>query len=394
MTNRKPDTGDEPTSSSSRDAADERRHREPDPRADGAQTGPQTADGDKLQALTALQPKKSGLAGLIDWVQRSRPMRANTHLSAVGGSVFSAGMSFQALFAVFAALWVGFSVFGIYLRGNKRLLDMLLKQLDTLVPGLFGQNGAVKVDELIHGSAITWSSAVAAVSLIFLVITWFTSTRTTVRIIFGLESMQYKNAILLKLRDLGLAFIFGLLLVLSAVLTIVGSTLMNSILSAFGVPEDSWVMGWVGALVRYGVLIGIDMCVIFLIHRLLAEVQAPRKQLWLGSLIGALAMFVIKVLGTSLLGGATKNPLLASFAVIIGMLIWFNLLCRVLLFTSSWIAVGRDKSIGLPVKLADEDRLRRERLEAFVNAGIDPQDAEGVDATLLEPYARMNRNDD
>ena len=40
---------------------------------------------------------------------------------------------------------------------------------------------------------------------------------------------------------------------------------------------------------------------------------------------------MLKLLGTALLGGGTNNPLLASFAVIIGLLIWFNLVCQVIL---------------------------------------------------------------
>ena len=49
---------------------------------------------------------------------------------------------------------------------------------------------------------------------------------------------------------------------------------------------------------------------------------------------------MLKVLGSSLLGGASKNPLLASFAVIIGLLIWFNLICQVILLSGAWIAVS------------------------------------------------------
>ena len=58
----------------------------------------------------------------------------------------------------------------------------------------------------------------------------------------------------------------------------------------------------------------------------------------------------LKILGGLLLGGATSNPLLASFAVFIGLLLWFNLICRVILLTSSWIATGIHPSYGLPMQ--------------------------------------------
>jgi len=54
------------------------------------------------------------------------------------------------------------------------------------------------------------------------------------------------------------------------------------------------------------------------------------------------------VLGASLLRGGTSNPLLDSFALFIGVLLWFNFVCRVLLLTAAWIATGVDRSLGLP----------------------------------------------
>ena len=43
-----------------------------------------------------------------------------------------------------------------------------------------------------------------------------------------------------------------------------------------------------------------------------------------------------------------ENPLLDSFALFIGVLLWFNFVCRVLLLTAAWIATGVDSRLGLP----------------------------------------------
>ena len=45
--------------------------------------------------------------------------------------------------------------------------------------------------------------------------------------------------------------------------------------------------------------------------------------------------------GASLLG-CGAGPLLASFAVIVGLLVWFNLICQVTLLGATWIAVSSD----------------------------------------------------
>jgi len=78
-------------------------------------------------------------------------------------------------------------------------------------------------------------------------------------------------------------------------------------------------------------------------YRVLAGVHIPMRFLAQGALLGAAALGVLKVLGTALLGGATNNPLLAGFAVIIGLLIWFTLICQVILvaaFAAATIAIS------------------------------------------------------
>ena len=99
---------------------------------------------------------------------------------------------------------------------------------------------------------------------------------------------------------------------------------------------------------------------------------------------------MLTLLGTSVLGGATKNPLLASFVVIIALLLWFNFICRILLLTSAWIYCGIDKAAGLPPKLASKDRAEIDRIRAITRAGIDKSQANDIDVSLLEPYARIH----
>lgn len=341
-------------------------------------------------AVYSTEKPPGKLKRLTEKLQRSRPMRANTHLNSQGGGTLAAGMSFQALFAIFAALWVGFAVFGFILRQQPALLKTIVTQLDTMVPGLVGKDGAVSVDTLLDSNALSWSSIIAAASLLFLVITWFTSTRTSIRLLFDMETTSYENPVLLKLRDFTLAIVFGLLIVLSAGITVVGSSVMANVLQGLGVGEDSWLFGWAGAILRYGLMFASYWFVLWAIHRFLAQVPVRGRRLWLGCLPGAVGLLILTVLGTSVLGGATKNPLLKSFVVIIALLLWFNFICRILLLTSSWIACGRAKDIGLPAKLAAKDREERERIEAITRAGVDRTQAADLDPSLLEPYARAH----
>lgn len=297
--------------------------------------------------------------GVLVWgfVTRTRPVRTYGHFVNVGGGVLTAGMSYQALFAVFAALWVGFGVFGIMLNAQPEMLDALVRQINQLVPGLLGEDGVISLRSLLDDRGFDWTRVVASASLLWVAVSWFTGTRRSIRIIFGLEVRQYRNAVLLKLLDFALAIGFSLAILASAALTVIGSDVSSSLLETFGLRSDHWLVSGVGTLVRLGAMYVFDVLLLVAIHYWLAEVRVPFWALLRGCALGALGMLVLKVLGGALLGGASSNPLLASFAVLIGLLIWFNLICRMLLLTSSWIASGQDPELGLPARQLEQDPL-------------------------------------
>ena len=297
---------------------------------------------------------------LWQWAQRTRPYRTFSHFTDVGGSVLSAGMSYQALFAVFAALWVGFGIFGIMLSGRVELLNTLIEQLNTFVPGLIGagEGGLVDVDVLLSASILSWTGVVAAVSLLWVAINWFTGTRRSIRIIFGLDVKQYRNAVLLKLRDFVLAMLFGAAILISAALTVLSSNLVDAIFGVLGWRQDTWLFGTMGTFTRYAAMYVFDVLMLMAMHRFLAEVRVSRLRLIVGCSLGGLTLLGLKVLGAALLGGATSNPLLTSFALFIGVLLWFNFICRVLLLTASWIATGLDRTLGLPILLNPAEPCR------------------------------------
>ncbi|NLA65454.1 MAG: YihY/virulence factor BrkB family protein [Leucobacter sp.] len=284
---------------------------------------------------------------LWDYAQRTRPWRAFSHFTDVGGNVLAAGMSYQALFAVFAALWVGFGVLGIFLEARPELLNSLIDQINTFIPGLIGKDGFIQTSALLAARTLNLTGVIAAFSLIWVMINWFTGTRRAIRIIFGLDVKQYRNAVLLKLRDFLLALVFGIAILVSAALTVLSSNLTNLMFDWLHWDADNWLLSSMGAIVRYGAMYVFDVIVLMAMHKYLAEVTVGLRRLVVGCALGGAGLLGLKILGQAVLGGATSNPLLASFAVFIGILIWFNLICRVLLYTASWIATGIDRELGL-----------------------------------------------
>ncbi len=286
---------------------------------------------------------KERIAAVVTWVTHLKPVRVFMHYTARRGPILSAGLSYQAIFAVFAAIWVAFAVAGSVIRSSPHLQDALFTLLETSIPGLIdaGDGGAIKPDQLFSAAILGWTGVIAAGVLLFTALGWLASGRDAMRTMFGLPG-QDANFLLLKLKDLGIALAFALGILLSAALTVLTSAMLGWALEALGIDADSDTAVILARVVGFVLVFLLDSLVLGAFYRFVSGIAIPFRLLAQGTLLAALALGVLKFLGTALLGGATSNPLLASFAVIIGLLIWFNLVCQVILIGGAWIAVGAD----------------------------------------------------
>lgn len=294
---------------------------------------------------------------LVQRVQRLRPMRVFSSFNGNRGNLLAAGMSYQSLFAIFAALWLVFSVAGIWLTSNPDLLHALIDVINRAAPGLIGQNGAVSEDALVRISGtLGWTGIIAAVGLLFTAVGWLDSTRQAVRSMFELGD-DPTNFVLQKLRDLGLAFGFGILLVIAALASLVSASAVTGVLQFFGVESQTlWAQASVQAI---GFLITavLNAVTLSMMYRVLSHLAIPLRNLVRAAILGGIALTILSTLSGLVLRGASRNPLAASFAVIFGLLFWFNLVCRVMLYCASWIAVGMEDRGISPRRLTPEQRI-------------------------------------
>ncbi|MWV50630.1 YihY/virulence factor BrkB family protein [Rathayibacter sp. VKM Ac-2803] len=309
-----------------------------------------------------------GIPALFERVMRTRPVRVFLHYSETGGPLFASGLAFQALFAVFASLFVFFAVFGFWVRANPVIRESLLDLLTRSVPGLIGEGkgSLVSVDTLLDSSILGWTGAIAAAGLLVTALNFLGSLRQAVRILFALPGPT-TLFILLKLKDAGLALVFGAVLIVSAALSVFSTSLVDIAYDFLGIGSDSTLGRVTGSVVGLLIMLALDTATLAGSFRILSGIPIPWKNLWVGSLMGGVALGALKILGTQLLGGASRNPLLASVAVLIGLLIWFNLVCQVVLIVASWISVGMSDAGIATRKLTAEER-EQEREEQLRDA--------------------------
>jgi len=330
-------------------------------------------------------PLQQRITSLVARVQKLRAVRVFTRYSTQRGPILAAGLSYQALFATFAGIWVAFSIAGLFIQSNPSLQVALFDLLNTNLPGLIkGPDGvgAVDPEKLFETSVLNITGIIALAGLFATALGWLASGRDAVRAMFLIGPLE-QNFLLLKAKDLGLALGFGAALLVSATLSVVSTAALDWAFGLVGIDEASTFATVAGRATGLALVFMLDTVVLALFYRLVSGIPIPPRRLIGGSLIGAAALGVLKALGSSLLGGASSNPLLASFAVIVGLLIWFNFICQVILIAAAWIAVGMaDRGIVADPKL-EEERIKQqqaeeERIRAEVLAELEAQPKRGL----------------
>lgn len=317
---------------------------------------------------------------ISDIVTHNRIYRTLQHYLWEDGNLMAAGMSFYAVFAVFAGLFVGFSVIGIWLSNHDQLADALIAVINTTVPGLIGTEDAlVDPNDLFDSIRYGWWGAIAFIGLSWTATGWMFYTRQAVRAIFQVPR-DPRRYVVKKLWDLAMALGIGLLLVVSAVFIIVGTQFFEWFITVIGIGPSVRLTQAGATLISIAISVLINAVSLTAMFRVLPRLPIPKRSLLVGVTIGSLVLTALSVASGLVLNGAGRNPLLAGFTLFVAILVWFNLVSRVILLAASWIAVtlaDHDVTLHTPTDaerraalaharrmVADDDvRLAREAYE-------------------------------
>lgn len=311
------------------------------------------------------KPELTGIPALVDRVFALKPVRVVLHFNQAHGPLLASGMAYQAVFALFASLWLAVSIAGFVIRGNPVVREALFTTLSRAIPGLLstgGAKGAIDPRTLLEPAALGVGSIISLLGLVLTAVGFLATLRTAVRIVFEVPDPT-ELPIVRWLKDLGLAVAFGAVLLVSAVISLLTTSALGLVLNLLGVGKGSLLATVAPGAVGAVLILLIDATLIAAAFRILSALRVPARRLWAGALLGGLGLATLQTLGSSLLGGARSNPLLAGFAVIVGLLIYFNLVATVILIAASWIATGlRDAGID-PRDLSTEERAADNAVE-------------------------------
>ena len=288
------------------------------------------------------------VARVTAWWSGTRLARTLARFSRAAGGVLTGGIAYAFLFSLAAALTLGFTVFVRVLGDHPELRADLLATIDGVLPGLLdtgdGTGLVDPADLVLTGTG--WWTLVAAGVLLWSATVAMAALRRAVRAVAG--QTDPIGAVGGKARELAGFLGLGVAVLLAAVLGLALSTATGAVADALGWADAGAVAGRVAGVV---VTLLLDAAVFVLVVKVLAGLDVPWRALWSAGLLAAAAFGVVRGLGAALVAGsATTNPLFASVAVLATLLVWLNLLSRIILTAVAWMVEGTADEAAAPVE--------------------------------------------
>jgi len=279
---------------------------------------------------------------VVAWVLSTKPARALLLYQERHGPMLADSVTYRTLFSVFAGVFLGFAIAGLWLAGNPDALDALVRALDTAIPGLVGETGLIDPDDLVQPLTFSIAGIIAIVALVGTAIGAVTSLSTAYRELADLGNDD-TFFVWILLRNLAIAIGFGALLGAAALVTFLGTSTLETVFAWLGVSERSPLAEGGTRAVSILVTFAIDTVAVAGLFRLLSGLTPSARSLWTGAILGGIGLTVLQVLSGLFIGGASSNPLLASVGSLIALLIWFNFSAQVILIAGAYTITSVDE---------------------------------------------------
>ncbi|MGO1538626.1 MAG: YihY/virulence factor BrkB family protein [Leucobacter sp.] len=304
---------------------------------------------------------------LIAWALRQRIVRAFLLYSNHQGAMLADSITYRALFSVFAAVLLGFTIAALWLGGNPDAMRALSESLNSVIPGMSNFIGPETVQA---PAGFTIVGVISLLGLVGAAISAIGRLRAALRMLAN-QVADDTGFLWVLVRNLLVAVAFGGLLGVAAAASFLGSVGIDAVIGWFGISSGSLTSLVLTRGLGVLTVLIVDTLAVALVFRLLSGITPPASALWGGAILGGVGLTVLQELSGLFVRGATSNPLLASFASLIALLLWFNLSSQVILIASSYIVTATEEShdrVRAKFGAATMQSWRRIRAENAVHA--------------------------
>lgn len=271
----------------------------------------------------------------LEWLNTTRFMRAYLRYQNASSNLLAGGIAYTALFSMAGIVTLIIMTAQVMIFAFPMTSHTIFQDVNQWIPGAIqvdGQPGLID-PAAIATPSFTWGTLVVLVVSIMAGIRVVAALRVSIETVFGLPQRPgagWKNA----LRDVCMFLVLFLSGILASVLgsgSIVAVRALHSQLP-LALPVPPGLIN-VGAFVLTSILATLILAFTL---RYLALVRAPRRDLWIGT--GALGFLSTALQMSGAYLASSVPPAYAPFTLILTIILWVNVLGRLFLYTSCWIA--------------------------------------------------------
>jgi membrane protein len=288
-------------------------------------------------------------------------VRAYQRYQADTGDRLAAAVTFYWFLSLFPILLLVLSVYGFVHSGESA--DQLNKRLSGNLGGFLPSQLVDTLSETLKG-AKGKAGIIGLAGLLLSGLGWIDALREAIRTIWH-QNVKAGNIITRKLVDI--VALVGLFATVAASAFVTG-------LAGSG---PKWLLGQVGVdkttaaivfLKVLGIALGVAVDVVLFLYLFLrlAKVRTPIRPVLKGAVFGAIGFGVLKLVGGFYVQHTTEKgkATYGTFAVVVGLLLFLNLVSRLILMASAFVVTGPGDDDVRPSGTADRQQAQKAGIPA------------------------------
>jgi len=295
---------------------------------------------------------------LLTRARESRPfldhlVRAGRRYTADTGDRLAAAVTFFGFLSFFPLLALSASLLAVF---YDNAAVTVAQQVNSFAPGLADELGLVELlDE--NKQSLGLAGLASLAGLLYAGLGWIDAMREAVRTVWH-QNVKAGNFFKKKAVDVVVLAGLGATLILSLAVSAAAGAFTDVALDLVGQQDSGVARVVVKVLGTVAALLTSTLLFLYLFIRL-PKVQTPWREVLKGAVLAAVLFEVLKRVGAIYIDRTTGNPLYGAFAVVVGLLVWINLVSRMLLFCAAWTVTAPYDSDVAPSGTADPEQARK-----------------------------------
>jgi len=267
------------------------------------------------------------------WPWFDHAVRTYQRNGEVLGGQLAAALTFYGFLSFFPLLALAFAVVGYVSGAYPDAQSSVTQAVQDTFPSLIGAGrGQINIQDVIDAKA--GAGIIGLLGLFYSGLGWLDAMRAALRRVFGTNELPL-NFVKKKATDVAVLIGLGLALVASLVVTSLATSATTQVLGLVNL-DDKLVAVVLLKVLSVALAVLADTLLFAILLSRLSGAHQPWRKVRSAALLGAIGFELLKLAGTFLIGRTTHNPVYATFGVVVGLLIWINLVSQLLIYVASW----------------------------------------------------------